>query len=125
MEHYQLGLDGLLAISAEVPQIFEQHLQRGLQALEDGDAEAALTHLKLAQLINPDSREVAHALGRAVNLVPVMALLRQSRQARSTNDLDFAANLLNEASALDPEHSQVRAPIFRGPGTDRSLRRSG
>ncbi len=111
MEHYQMGLDGLLAISAKVPQIFEHHLQRGLQALETGDPDAAITHLKLAQLINPISGEVDHALGRAVNLAPVMELLRQAHQAHAANDLDLAVNLLTEASALDPEHSQVQAEL--------------
>ncbi len=112
-EAYQDSLDQLLALSRQVPEIFEQHLQRGLEALENGEPEIALAQLQLAQLINPDSGEVAHALGRAQNLAPVLALLEEAAAAVRNSELNLAENLLKEAKALDPEHNQVKAELVQ------------
>jgi hypothetical protein len=110
-ETYQQGLEAFLSIAASVPAIFEQHLQQGLAALETGAPDVALAQLTLAQLINPDSREVNHALQRAQNLAPVMALLKEAAAAVTANNLDLAVRLLQEASALDPEHNMVAAQL--------------
>jgi tetratricopeptide (TPR) repeat protein len=110
-EAYQQGLEAMRALSASAAQVFEELLQRGQQALDNNQPQAALEALELAVLIQPDSAIAQHALDRARSLEQVLALLLQAREARSNAELETAEQLLSQALDLDPEHVQARAEL--------------
>ena len=108
---YQQGLDSMRALSASAPAVFEQLLQRGQQALDNNQPEAALEALELAIMIQPDSTIAMRALDRARSLEQVLGMLKDAREARSTAQLENARDLLTGALKLDPEHALVIAEL--------------
>ena len=54
-EAYQQGLDSMRAITANAAQVFEELLQKGQQALDNNQPDAALEALELAIQMQPDS----------------------------------------------------------------------
>ena len=110
-EAYQQGLDSMRAITASSAQVFEELLQKGQQALDNNQPDAALEALELAIQMQPDSVIAMHALNRAGALEQVLALLNQAREARANAELETAQQLLSEALDLDPEHAQAKAEL--------------
>lgn len=120
-EAYQAALDKLEGISASRSEIFQQHLERGTQALYGYDQETAVAALETALLIEPGHVQAEQLLARASNLDALKALMQQAGDARAAKDLPQAELLLLEAATLDPDDEQVKAELTE---TRRALTRN-
>ena len=110
-ETYQQALEAMVAIRDSVDDIFQQQLDAGLAALRSDQAEAAITALELAILIKPDDAEALAALERARNLGPLLELMKEANTASAAGELEQAIELLERATALDPEHPGAAAQL--------------
>jgi hypothetical protein len=117
---YRQGLESMRALSDSAPGVFEQLVQRGQQALDNNQPALALESLVLATQIQPDSLIAAHALERANSLEEVLTLLTAAREARTAQELETAQGLLQQAVALDPEHTLAGAELAE---TKRAIQR--
>ncbi len=110
-ETYQAALDAMRAIEGSIDEVFTESLQSGLAALMSDQAEAAIQALELAILLKPDDPEAQAALARARTLGPLLELLLAANAAADADDLDAARDILQEATALDPEHAGATAQL--------------
>jgi tetratricopeptide (TPR) repeat protein len=110
---YKQGLESLQALQAAMPQRLQQLLAQAQQALEQGDAAAALAALKVAALMEPDNKEIATLQHRAEVLPQLLPLLAEAAQAEAAGDLAQAQRLLQQATALDPQHQRARDDLQR------------
>ena len=104
-EHYQESLATLEALAAAMPQVVEQQLEIGYQAIRDGQSEAARAAFELAMLIAPGSVEADAGLQRAQMLDEVLALNAEADTLRDNGNLEAARERYREALALDSEHA--------------------
>jgi hypothetical protein len=108
---YQQALDATLELISRADTVFEQQLAAGQEAIRSDQAEAAVTALELAVLIRPESMEAQQLLERALNLAPLLELLRQANDERDGDNLEAALALLQDATRLDPEHAGAKAQL--------------
>lgn len=105
---FEAALSGFLHIQGQLveldsrqPAIFTEQLALGETALDEGEQQAALAALTIAQAIQPDNETIAQLLRRAENLDQVLALMRQGEAQERDEALDSALALYKEARALD------------------------
>jgi tetratricopeptide (TPR) repeat protein len=111
--HYQRGLAALQAIEQTIPAELERLLGVVRQAIEDGDAQAAGSALSVARLLSPDSPDLAALEARVGRLPELLPLLAQASAAEAAGDLAGAQALLQQATALDPEHKRAQRELER------------
>lgn len=104
-EHYQESLATLEALEASMPQVVEQQLENGYQAIRDGQSAAARAAFELAMLIAPGSVEADAGLQRAQVLDEVLALNAEAGALRDRGDLEAARERYREALTRDSEHT--------------------
>ncbi|CAA0091032.1 Uncharacterised protein [Halioglobus japonicus] len=112
-EQYQQGLAALQALEASIPQLLEKLLAQAQDAIERGDAEAALATLATAALIEPDNSDIAALQKRAEVLPKLLPLLDEAQTAEAAGDLAQAQKLLQQATELDPLHSKAKSELQR------------
>ena len=93
----------LAELDARQPAIFEEQLALGKAELEQGEQQAALEALTIAQAIQPDNETIAQLLRRAENLDQVLALMRRGEAQERDQALDEALAQYREARALDAD----------------------
>lgn len=108
---YQSALDALEAISGSSEQLFEEKLAAARQAMENDEANAAISALQTALLIQPAHAGAEKLLVRAQNLEQVLDLLDQAEAFKAAGELEQAQTLLQQAADLDPEHLRVQAEL--------------
>ena len=108
---YQRGLDAMLALKGQVDTVFRQQFEKGLEALAEDRAAAAVRALELATILRPDLPEPQVALARARNLAPLLDILARAKAVLEQGDPDAALTLLQQALALDPQHSGAKARL--------------
>ena len=111
--NYQQALTALQALQDTMPGELKRRLEIAQQAIEQGDAGAALTELTVAALIEPNSSDVIALQQRAELLPQLLPLLEQSAAAETDGDLSLAQQLLEQATALDPQHQRARSELQR------------
>lgn len=87
---------------------FNQSLEQGFEALLAHQPETALSAFELATAMRPDDQAAQQGLARAEALPELMKLLNQSRNLESTQQLDEALVLANEAVQLDGDDQQAQ-----------------
>ncbi|WP_116367212.1 hypothetical protein [Parahaliea mediterranea] len=112
-ERYQGALDALQAIADSLPRRLEEQLALARKAIEAGDTQALATHLARAELLAPESPELAALKARAETLPQVMAALDAAAEAEASDDLASATEQLQGAVKLDPEHQRAGAELAR------------
>ena len=110
---YGQGLEEFQALLDSAPLVLAEHLERAHQAIEDGQIKKAHAALAVAAAIDPDSEELASLLRRATALEQLLPLLSQAKDAEARGDLATAQGLLQQATALDPEHLKARSELAR------------
>jgi tetratricopeptide (TPR) repeat protein len=110
---YQQGLTALQALEASIPQLLSQLLEQAQQAIDKGDANAALAALATAALIAPDNSEIAALQHRAEVLPQLLPLLDEAQNAEAAGDLAQAQTLLQQATKLDPLHTRAQSELRR------------
>ncbi|MDG2046144.1 MAG: hypothetical protein P8J79_02930 [Halioglobus sp.] len=111
--NYQQALTALQALRDDMPGELKRRLEIAQQAIEQGDAGAALTELAVAALIEPNSSDAIALQQRAELLPQLLPLLEQSAAAETDGDLSLAQQLLEQATALDPLHQRARSELQR------------
>lgn len=110
---YGLGLEQLQALLLDAPLALAEHLESARQALDGGRSESANAALAVAAAIDPDSEELAGLVQRLKVLKQLLQLLSQAAEAEDRGDLASAEDLLQQATALDPEHPGARSELAR------------
>jgi tetratricopeptide (TPR) repeat protein len=112
-QQYKQGLAALQSLQESIPQVLDQLLEQAGQALEKGDASAALVALKTAELIEPDNSDIAAMQHRAEVLPQLLPLLDEAQSAETAGDLAQAQTLLQQATKLDPLHARAASELQR------------
>jgi|AntAceMinimDraft_5_1070358.scaffolds.fasta_scaffold00532_14 tetratricopeptide (TPR) repeat protein len=110
---YQQGLAALQEIQDSIPQRLVQLLEQAQAALDAGDANAALTALAAAAIIEPDNADIATLKRRAEVLPQLLPLLDEAATAEAAEDLTQAQTLLQQATKLDPLHAHAQSELQR------------
>lgn len=110
---YQQGLTNLQALQDSIPQTLKQLLTQALEAIEQGDTEAANTALEMATLIEPANADIDTLQQRAAVLPQLLALLTQAAGTEASGDLATAEDLLQQATKLDPLHQRASDELQR------------
>lgn len=107
-QHYQRALSGFETLIEQSDRTFELTRKQGLQALEQHQPQAALSAFTLATAMRPNDAAAQQGLVRAKNLPQLILLLNQSHNLNSTQQLDQALQLANQAVQLDSEDLQAQ-----------------
>jgi tetratricopeptide (TPR) repeat protein len=110
---YQQGLASLQKLQESMPQELTRLLEQAQQAIDGGDAPAAIAALQLAAVIAPDNGDIAKLLKRAEVLPQLLPLLQAAATAEAAGDLPRAQQLLQQAAALDPLHQRAQDELQR------------
>ncbi len=87
---------------------FRQSMQRGGQALADGDSRTAAAAFKRALEIQPGDPAATHGLKRAGSLDQVLTLIAAGDKQRGAGNLDVARDAYQQASELDPDDAEAK-----------------
>lgn len=110
-ENYRQAEEIFSDLLQSVPDVFQQYLLSGSQALRDGDAAAAQSSFSLALQLQPGSAEASRGLERARTLDEVLGLLDSGRSLREENRLSEASTVFEQAIALDADHEEARSEL--------------
>jgi tetratricopeptide (TPR) repeat protein len=112
-EQYRQGLAALQVLQDSIPQVLAGLLEQARQALAQGDADAAISALETAALIEPDHSDIATLRQRAEVLPQLLPLLADAQAAEAAGDLAQARTLLQQATELDPLHPGAQEALQR------------
>ena len=101
---YREALQQMQALREALPGAVDELLQQARQAIDNGDTSAATTALELLGQMEPENAALAALQQRAAQLPRLLALLERAAAAEQAGDLAGAAQLLEQAVALDPNH---------------------
>ena len=99
---YDKAIGLLEPLLDEVNTVFADTLARGLAALDDGDATAALEALDLAVAVSPGDRQAQEGLERARNLEQVLSLVASGQRYEGNLEFDLALEAFGRANEIDP-----------------------
>ena len=99
---YEKAIGLLEPLLDEVNTVFADTLARGLAALDDGDATAALEALDLAVAVSPGDRQAQEGLERARNLEQVLSLVASGERYEGNLEFDLALEAFGRANEIDP-----------------------
>ena len=98
---YSNGIMLLKEVLAETEQVFTDNLNRGIEALESGDHDTAITSYKIVTQIRPSDPELAAGLIRATNLEQVLRLTTEAGVMERNGELTAALSAYKNAIDLD------------------------
>lgn len=99
---YAEGIALLTEVLAETEQVFSNNLNLGIDALDAGDYETAITAYKIITRIEPTDTELNAGLTRAMNLQQVLRLTEEAGAIERNGDLQTALATFKDAASLDP-----------------------
>ena len=106
--NYQQALQLSQKIEVKIPELAESSRNSGLQALEQNQVDAAISHLELAILLNPLDTDAQALLSRAEAREQVLALIEHAQElSLNDSDLEQALSTIEEAQSLDPQYLPV------------------
>lgn len=101
LSQYQDVKASLTDIGARIGTVLAEQVATGDAALVSGDARAAIKAFTIATIIAPQDPAHARKLKRAENLDNVISLTNQAEMLERSGDLDDAADLVQQAMAID------------------------
>lgn len=101
--HYQSALQQLQALKQEAETALLLQLERGAQAIQDNDSNAAKDAFALALAIDPNNAKAQQGLTSANALDSILTLLRQGRLFEKTGHWKEALEQYEQALALDAQ----------------------
>lgn len=102
VESYRQALDRFTALVDGMEQVYEEAMQRGRQALADGDAGAAAEQFERALLIRPGDAAAQRGRKRAGTLDEVNDLIAAGNAALEQQRLEAAKQQYTQALEIDP-----------------------
>ncbi len=106
----------LRALEAQREPAFQSSLQRGENALQQGDSKSAAASFAQALLIRPGDSAAQRGARRAMSLDAVYALLAAAKGSEQQGRIAEAAATYRKALALDPFNSLAQAGATRTVG---------
>lgn len=106
--HYGQALAAMQTLVQRAGQEYQQSVDRGNQALVDGNSTVATDAFQRALLIRPGDTAAAHGLKRAGSLDQVLDLIAAGDKQRSSGHLEDARDSYRQAQKLDPESSTAQ-----------------
>lgn len=103
-EAYSEALNIFQSLDESLPTVVADLLEQGLNAIESGDAEAAVAAFELVMTVEPASTEADAGLQRALALEDVLAHLETGRELEQAGELEAALEQYEAALTLDAEH---------------------
>ncbi len=104
---YQAALDTLVQLRNSAPQKLEDTLIKLQLAIDSGNLTDAVSLSQLAVLMKSDSLTLEVLLRRATSLPQVLEALKKSKNLEKLDRLAEAADTLEEARKIDPDHPIV------------------
>ena len=105
--------ESLEALYASTQRILQEKVNIGNRALEEGDAELAVTTLKIATALDWENDLLKTQLKRAENLKSVQAIVDSARLAEKENKLEAALKYYEEAAGKDPLWKPASEGVLR------------
>lgn len=100
-DQYRAADAALAALQEQLPKVYEDAMQQGRVALQEGAAALAKERFTLALAVRPRDQDAQAGLGRAQSLDEVANLLDEARNLRDAGKLAEALASVQRASALD------------------------
>lgn len=113
---YESGVSQLETLTAQIPQVVADAIERGNAALGEGDSEGAATAFELALAIDPDSTDADTGRERAGNIDRVIDLMNEGRTFEAANRLGDARDSYAAAADLDPQYEKAVQALARVRG---------
>jgi serine/threonine protein kinase len=117
---WQPAVDGLQRVLRASNQMsFEQRMSEGLAALADGDFLAARAAFRIAQVLQPESREPADGLlqvDQGIRLQEIVALERDAERLEDMEQWDDAVQKYNLILEIDPDLNVAHEGFVRANG---------
>lgn len=105
---YGEALKALEALQADLEGVRTGKVEIASKAIAAGDQVAAIEALDLAEQMAPGRDDLPPLRQRAENIPAMRTLLQQALAAEEAGNLGGARDLLDEATALDPDHEPAR-----------------
>lgn len=105
-----------LGLKASMPDVLQDILEQGQQALSTGDGTNAERLFRRALLIEPGHPLALRNLARAKNCGKVVQLIQSATRHEAENSLSSAHFDYQEAVQLDPDSEEARAGLARVAG---------
>lgn len=105
--------------------LFQDSLNRGFEALDDGNVTAARTAFEMASAIDADSQDVSRGMERTAKLNQVLALLGEAEALSDEERFDEALKRYEQVLEIDPDTSGIEQAIAdtRAAIRDQTFRR--
>ncbi|MFQ5660400.1 MAG: tetratricopeptide repeat protein [Gammaproteobacteria bacterium] len=100
-EQYQLALDGFNALLDRIDTYFREAMERGNQAIDEGDSKTAEEAFQRALLLKPGAPLAIRGSKRAETLDEVLALTTKGNDYLRNGQLDDAKKSYQQALSLD------------------------
>ena len=110
---FKAAQESLEALYASTQRILQEKVNIGNRALEEGDAELAVTTLKIATALDWENDLLKTQLKRAENLKSVQAIVDSARLAEKENKLEAALKYYEEAAGKDPLWKPASEGVLR------------
>ena len=98
---------------ASSQRILQEKVKIGNGALEEGDAELAVTNFRIATALDWENDLLKTQLKRAENLKSVKAIVDSARLAEKENKLEAALKYYEEAAGKDPLWKPASEGVLR------------
>ena len=105
--------ESLEALYASTQRILQEKVNIGNRALEEGDAELAVTNFRIATALDWENDLLRTQLKRAENLKSVQAIVDSARLAEKENKLEAALKYYEEAAGKDPLWKPASEGVLR------------
>lgn len=115
-EAYETALADLREVEAQGEVVLRGALADGAQALESGDATAAVTAFELAGSIDPGNAQATTGISRARVLNELVGLLAEGADYERRGDLPHARESYRKAVSLDGYSQRARLALARAEG---------
>lgn len=102
-QEYKQAIQIFNPLTEQIGPIYQENLDHGMNALDTGDSNLALTAFKTASLFTDESQEAAKGLERAQKLDEVFANIEQGNEALNAGRLTEAKASYQSALDLDPD----------------------
>lgn len=108
LARYQEALDGLKAISANLPDHLASLMASGEQALAAGEEQLASEAFQAVLTLQPGHAQAQQGLQRATLLPQTRPLLAEARRQHAAGELEASSSTLKALLDLDPDHQEAR-----------------
>ena len=105
--------ESLEALYASTQRILQEKVKIGNRALEEGDAELAVTTFRIATALDWENDLLKTQLKRAENLKSVQAIVDSARLSEKENKLEAALKYYEEAAGKDPLWKPASEGVLR------------